>query len=186
MTLFSPRWRREHFLPREDSYADIQDPDNLAMGDLLVFNANSGKFEEKDAHGYGTLYVAGGVTAQGLLAATPEDLTLLVTEGNAHNTVLDGTLGTITVEESGMWYFSFNAAYVHSVSPTTITFTLATDTVAGPYTVSSDAADTVFLNGTLNLVAGTVLSILVEAADAGDLTVSDAQFTIHRIGPYVP
>lgn len=186
MSLFSPRWRREHFLRREPDFAFIPDKSILEMGMLFVYNANTGHFEPKAAHGYGGLYVSGGVAVQALGAATPEDLTLLVTEANAYNVTPDGALGTLTVEESGLWYFSFHALYDHSITPSTVTMTLAVDTVAGPYTMTRDDSNLIVLAGTLNLVAGSVLSIQVEAADAGDLTVIDGQFTIHRIGPYVP
>lgn len=138
------------------------------------------------APAYGMLYVADGVAAQALTAA-PTKLTAFAANGPSALTTVDHTADSITVTEAGTYYIACQMSFSFSVPTARVEMHLRVDAVeqaAGfhRFLSAGDVGSASFVS-LITLTAGQVVTVYAETTSDGNVTVTDGQLIVMRIGP---
>lgn len=164
---------------------DLTDVGTVA-DEFLLWNTGNAAWEPSGiaylAPAYGGLSVAGSVVTQAV-TSTAAKLELFDTNDPAALVTTDHTTDTLTITEDGTYKVDFSVAYSHAAA-TTVLFGIRIDGVGTAYQMLGAADDTLSINGILQLVAGEVITVFVSnnAGGDGNLTVSDAQLILNRLG----
>lgn len=138
------------------------------------------------ARAHGTIYTANGVAAQALTAATPAKLTLFATDGISLLTGVSAATDSITLANSGSYQVSAQFSITTNINNVLFQFHLArggVNTYLGAHRktgTSPDVGSCSFI-GQIDLTAGDVLTINIEADKTNNITLVDGQFSVMRI-----
>jgi hypothetical protein len=140
---------------------------------------------------YASIYVTGGVAAQGSIGTTPAKLTAFDTNGNSNGITPDHSDDDLTVIVAGEYEVLVNLSFTGTASAEWIFEIYKNDVATGirggpiPTNATPDPTHISFGGGrTINLVANDVLTVYVESDDGGggdSITVVEGAFSLKSI-----
>jgi len=134
---------------------------------------------------YGGLHIESGVTAQALVAATPELMTEWMHDGISSNVTPAFASNQITIDEAGDYQIDFTISFL-GINNAQFDFYLRIDGVSSGHACSTTSPAAAVVQGAsfsnqFTLAAGEVLTIWVTSDTNGNMTVKFADFNVKRL-----